>query len=193
MWGRTGSTASIRRQKAGSQATKSAGATKRKEKAMAKNNSFIFGLLLVMILALSSCQQGNVFQDVKDVPDARWNKNQVYSYNFTIEDTLQPYHVLLNVRNTTQYKYRNLFLFIETTSPRGNTVRDTFECVLANERGRWYGSGWGDIYENEIPYKKYIRFPHSGTYSIEIQQAMRTNNLKHITDIGVIIRKAKKQ
>jgi len=145
------------------------------------------------MLGLFGCQSNNVFQEIRDIPESSWNKNNIISYNFHIEDTLQPYHVLLNVRNTSQYKYRNLFLFIETTSPQGNTVRDTFECVLADERGRWYGKGWGDVYENEIPYKKYIRFPRSGTYSIEIQQAMRTDNLRHITDMGVIIRKAKTQ
>lgn len=160
---------------------------------MAKNNSSILGVTLVFMLGLFACQSNNVFQDVRDVPESRWNKDNILSYNFRIEDTLQPYHVFLNVRNTSQYNYRNLFLFIETTSPQGNTVRDTFECVLADERGRWYGKGWGDVYENEIPYKQFIRFPRTGTYSIEIQQAMRTNNLKHITDIGVIIRKAKTQ
>jgi len=160
---------------------------------MATNNRRLFWLAGVFMLGLFSCQPNNVFQDVRDIPESSWSKNNILSYNFRIEDTLQPYHVMLNVRNTTKYQYRNLFLFIETTSPQGNTVRDTFECVLADERGRWYGKGWGDVYENEIPYKKFIRFPRSGTYSIEIQQAMRTNKLRHITDMGVIIRKAKNQ
>jgi gliding motility-associated lipoprotein GldH len=158
---------------------------------MAKRISLHLAGLVAGLLLIAGCQSNNVYQDVKDIPGEGWSKNNILSYKFNISDTLQPYHVLLNIRNTTKYPYRNLYLFIETTSPQGHSVRDTFECTLADERGRWYGKGWGDVYENEIPYKQYIRFPDSGTYTIDIQQAMRTNSLKHITDIGVIVEKAK--
>ena len=84
-----------------------------------------------------------------------------------------------------------MYLFIETTSPEGNSVRDTFEIMLANNKGRWYGSGWGDIYEVKTPYKRFVRFPNSGTYTMEVQQAMRTEQLKHVTDFGIQIEKAK--
>ena len=159
---------------------------------MAKSNKFLW-IAVIFLLGIAGCQSDSIFQKVKDIPESGWNKHNVLSYTFSIEDTLQPYHVFLNVRSTSKYNYRNLFLFIETTSPQGHTVRDTFECMLADERGRWYGKGWGDVYENQIPYKKFIRFPKSGNYSIEIQQAMRTSDLKHITDMGVIIQKAKTQ
>jgi len=158
---------------------------------MAKRISFNLAGLLAGLLLIAGCQSNDVYQNVKDIPGEGWHKNNILTYRFNISDTLQPYHVLLNIRNTTQYPYQNLYLFIETASPQGYTVRDTFECTLADDRGRWYGKGWGDVYENEIPYKQYIRFPDSGTYTLDIQQAMRTSSLKHITDIGVIVEKAK--
>jgi gliding motility-associated lipoprotein GldH len=152
-------------------------------------------LLLVSVLfsVFYSCNSDLHYRESKDIPDSEWNKNNILSYKFSISDTLQPYNVYLNVRNTSKYQFRNLYLFVETTSPSGQSVKDTFECILADEKGRWYGKGWGDIYENKILYKKFIRFPRSGTYSIEIQQAMRKANLKHITDLGVLIEEAKIQ
>ncbi|MFP4620026.1 MAG: gliding motility lipoprotein GldH [Bacteroidales bacterium] len=146
---------------------------------------FLFGLI--------SCNSNVVHRESKDIPGAEWNKNNILSYTFNIEDTLQPYHVYLNVRNSSEYRFRNLYLFIETTSPHGHTVKDTFECMLADEKGRWYGHGWGDVYENKIPYRQYVRFPSKGSYSIEIQQAMRRDNLKHLTDIGIVLEEAKIQ
>ncbi|MGM0532638.1 MAG: gliding motility lipoprotein GldH [Bacteroidota bacterium] len=157
---------------------------------MKKNSSIFLGAVLSLIL-IYSCDSNVIHRETKDITDSEWNKNNILSYNFKIEDTLQPYNVYLNLRNTSKYQFRNLFLFIETTSPRGNTVRDTFECMLADDKGRWYGKGWGDIYENKIPFKEYIRFPAKGTYGIKIQQAMRRSDLKHITDIGIVIEKAK--
>ena len=84
---------------------------------------------------------------------------------------------------------QNLFLFVTTTSPNGSTLRDTFECYLADERGKWTGSGWGDIYDNQFIYKGNIRFPVSGVYTFEYVQAMRTDKLDYISDIGLRIEK----
>lgn len=147
--------------------------------------------LIVLSLFIYSCQSDTIYRESKDIPDAKWDKTNILNFNFTIQDTVKPYSVYVNIRNTSRYAFRNLYLFIETTAPEGYAVRDTFECILANDKGRWYGKGWGDIYENKIPYHRYIRFPEPGTYSIEVQQAMRKNPLKHITDIGIIIEEAK--
>jgi len=157
---------------------------------MIKNSRIFLGALLALFL-IHGCNSNVIHNETKDIPGSEWNKNQILSYDFKIEDTLQPYNVYLSVRNTSKYRFRNLYLFIETTSPRGNTVRDTFECMLADDRGRWYGKGWGDVYENKIPYKEYIRFPAKGTYGMKIEQAMRRSDLKHITDIGIVIEEAK--
>ena len=158
---------------------------------MRKNDRIFLWLLGLLMFLLYNCNSNVIHRESKDIPDSEWKKNNILSYNFKIKDTLQPYNLYLNIRNTSKYQFRNLFLFIETTSPQGNTVRDTFECILADEKGRWYGKGWGDLYENKIPYKQYIRFPRKGTYGIEIQQAMRRTNLKNITDIGIVIEEAK--
>ena len=147
--------------------------------------------LIAILFAFSACNKGEIYNSTHDLKNSEWDTSNVVNFNFQVEDTLQPYDVFINLRHTSKYKYRNLFLFIETTSPAGNTVKDTFECMLADKKGQWYGKGWGDMYQNKIPYKRFIRFPQSGTYSIELKQAMRTEKLKHISDIGIEIETAK--
>ncbi len=147
--------------------------------------------LIIILVIISACNKDDIYNNTHDIKNSTWEASNVINFNFQVEDTLQPYDVYLNLRHTSQYQYRNLFLFIETTSPEGHTVKDTFECMLADKRGRWYGKGWGNMYQNKIPYKRYVRFPHSGTYSIEVKQAMRTKKLKHISDIGIEIETAK--
>jgi gliding motility-associated lipoprotein GldH len=84
---------------------------------------------------------------------------------------------------------QNLHLIVNTTSPNGSELKERFECYLADDRGKWIGSGWGDIYDNQFIYKKNIRFPISGTYIFKYTQAMRTDNLEYISDIGLRIEK----
>ena len=114
-------------------------------------------------------------------------------FHVDIVDTISSHNIYLNVRNTSQYAYQNLFVFLQTTSPTGLSLRDTLECYLADDRGKWLGSGWGDIYYNRFIYKRNIRFPVSGNYTFKVIQGMRSNQLKYITDVGIRIEKSENQ
>lgn len=156
-----------------------------------RNTNFLLVFSLVVLWVFPSCNADQVYNETYDLENASWSQSNVLNYRFSIEDTLQPHHVLFNIRHTSRYKYRNIYLFVTTTSPEGATIRDTFELMLADDKGRWHGNGWGDVYEMTTPYKRFVRFPNKGTYSMEVQQAMRTENLQHVTDFGVQIVKAK--
>ena len=55
--------------------------------------------------------------------------------------------------------FRNIYLFVTTTSPDGKTITDTLQYNLADEKGKWYGKGFGDIHELNLPYKSNVYFP----------------------------------
>ncbi len=146
-------------------------------------------LFACIIISLFSCDPNQIFENNIDISDFSWHKDSIIRFEVDVQDTINPHNIYINVRNTSRYKMQNLFLFINTTSPTGNSLRDTFECYLSDERGKWTGSGWGDIYDNQFIYKKNIRFPVSGTYIFEYIQAMRVDNLEYISDIGLRIEK----
>ncbi|MFW6096330.1 MAG: gliding motility lipoprotein GldH [Bacteroidota bacterium] len=150
--------------------------------------------LIVAIVFLSlmySCNPNRIYNESTDLKNAKWDSSNILTYRVNIEDTVNAYNIFFYVRHTSEYQYQNLYLFVETTSPEGFRVRDTVDLLLANDRGAWHGKGWGNIFEYSAPYKQYIRFPKSGTYTIDVQQAMRTNSLKNIKDFGINIEKAK--
>lgn len=146
-----------------------------------------------VIFILTSCDTNQVFEKNVELIDYTWNKDSIVKIDVDIKDTISPHNIYINVRNTSRYEMQNLFLFINTTSPNGIVLRDTFECYLADERGKWIGNGWGDIFDNQFIYKQNIRFPVSGTYHFEYIQAMRKEKLKYISDIGLRIEKVEFQ
>lgn len=148
-----------------------------------------FFLLISLVLIFYSCDPNHVFEQNIEIDEFAWNKDSIIKFEVDIRDTINPHNIYVNVRNTSRYKMQNLFLFIKTTSPIGSELLDTFECYLADERGKWNGSGWGDIYDNQFIYKRNIRFPISGIYTFEYTQAMRTDYLEYISDIGLKIEK----
>lgn len=145
-------------------------------------------LILISVLVLS-CDQNRIFEQNINLPDNSWKRNNVLVFNVEITDTIHPHNIFLNIRNGGQYQFRNLYMFIKTVSPSGQWIRDTVECVLADEKGDWHGSGLGDIYALQVPYKRNVRFPYEGMYSFEIEQGMRTEELKQVFDIGLRVEK----
>ncbi len=148
-----------------------------------------FLLILLVVFFAASCDSGMVFDENKDIPQRKWNKDKAAVFKVEIQDTVNIHNVYVNVRNSGSYEYNNLFLFITTTAPGGAMIRDTFECALADDKGKWYGSGIGDIWSARVPYKMNIKFPRIGTYTFEIEQAMRVTTLEEIMDIGIRVEK----
>lgn len=64
---------------------------------------------------------------------------------------------------------------------------DTVNCELADEFGRWSGSGWGSLYQHEIKLKGNVKYGRSGKKIITVQQAMRDDMVQGVADIGIRI------
>lgn len=156
---------------------------------MRRISILIFLVLISSAIFLVSCDTDSVFDKYTTIPDMKWDSKSPVVFNVDIKDTINPHNVYINIRNSSKYENMNLFLFVHTLSPSGAELVDTFECMLADDRGKWLGTGWGDIYDNRFVYKQQVRFPVQGEYTFEITQAMRTEELKNISDVGLRIDK----
>ena len=83
-------------------------------------------------------------------------------FKIPVRDTLNSNNIYLILRTGSSYPYRNIFLFVTTTSPDGKSITDTLQYDIADEKGNWYGKGFGDIHELKLPYKSNVFFPVSG-------------------------------
>ncbi len=154
--------------------------------------NYSFLLILVSSLFLSSCDRNVVFTDSKPMPSEIWKLMDIASFNVPVTDTVNSNNVLFTIRTGSSYPYRNIFLFVTTTSPEGKSITDTLQYNLADEKGKWYGKGFGDIHELKLPYKTNVYFPRKGIYQFNIQHGMRIEDLKGVYDIGIRIEKISK-
>ena len=115
--------------------------------------------------------------------------NDKIKFHVNITDLQSRYSFYFNVRNANDYQFSNLYLFLHTNLPGGKITRDTIELQLADYDGKWLGSGITGIKFNRFLFQKGVRFPITGEYLFTIEQAMRTNDLKGITDIGIRLEK----
>lgn len=156
-----------------------------------RNTKASSGLMLVffpfILFFLAGCSKGVVFDNNKSIESDVWKSDQVIRFDVPVEDTVHIYKFYLNLRNTTSYRYANIFLFIDSTFPDGKQARDTVECILADPSGKWLGKGISNIRDNQVLLRRGLRFPQKGNYIFEFEQAMREQELKGIMDIGLRI------
>ena len=150
---------------------------------------FIFFLLIISAFSIISCDKNRIYEKNKEIKNNNWNISDFKKFDVMIEDTLSLHKFYLNIRNTGDYKYSNIYIFITTSFPDNSIIRDTAQIILADKDGRWLGTGLGNIKDIRILFKKGIRFPQKGIYSFTIEQGMRDQNLEGIADIGIRIEK----
>jgi len=122
------------------------------------------------------------------MPIQGWHKDSVLHYPVNIDDSISPYEILIVVRNTTEYPYQNLWLFVDEYEEDVCIHRDTIEAMLADEYGRWLGKG-SRRYELPLLYSGSHRFTRTGNHTFTIQQGMRVDCLTGITEVGLVIKK----
>lgn len=147
-------------------------------------NRFI-AILIFALVTIAACDRAAVYDQSVTIPNEKWNVDSLAIFTMPVADTVSAYNLYINLRNTNDYQFQNLYLFVDIFAPNGASIRDTFECYLANDHGKWLGKGKGKIYDNRFLYRQSVKFTTRGDYRIQLQQAMRVDDLKGLVNIGI--------
>ncbi len=157
---------------------------------------FRFSISCIVFITLISCNSTVVFDNYTSIPEAKWHKDSILKFEFNPIDTVSRNNIYVNLRNTKNFAYNNLFLIVDINFPNQTKVTDTLEYEMADAEGKFLGSGLTDLKENKLEYKTNVIFPNTGTYTISVQHAMRKSGdvgglvlLEGITDVGLQIEK----
>lgn len=131
-----------------------------------------------------------MFEENQEITGGVWDMNQRVAFDFEVPDTITKYNFYFNIRNTDDYKFSNLYVFMHIDFPNGKKGVDTVELPLTNADYSWVGTGQGEVYDCQLIFRKGVRFPVSGKYHVEIEQAMRMEKLPGIHDVGIRIERA---
>jgi gliding motility-associated lipoprotein GldH len=154
-----------------------------------KINNLLVGLLLCVAMA---CSHNSVYDEYRSFPDTGWEKGSIARFEVDITQPGIPCNMLVNIRHNSHYPYQNFWMFISTTTPDGIITKDTIECYLADNRGKWLGSGLSSVYNMPVLIKQNTVFSKAGKYTIVVRQGMRDDVLPGITNVGLEIDKVGK-
>ncbi len=157
-----------------------------------RNLSFLW----IVILLIQACQSDMIYNKYVSIEKNEWGKELVLEFEIPVQDTVNSYNLFINLRNTKDYGFSNLFLITQMTFPDQSKVIDTLEYEMTDAAGHFLGSGFSDIKENKLFYKNNVRFQEPGNYLFQVKQAMRNRNkieginpLLGVSDVGISMEK----
>jgi gliding motility-associated lipoprotein GldH len=147
-------------------------------------------IIFFSCLFLLSCGKDQVvYNHYLAIDRSAWEKGKEYYFTFQIDENTVPYNITLEIRNNNLYPYQNLWILLKGEPPVGPMVRDTMECMLADDFGKWLGNGIS-LFQTSFPIKTNYFFADTGRYTFSFRQGMRSDTLKGIQEIGLLIEKA---
>ena len=148
------------------------------------NSAAVVGFFALLMV---SCGYNPTFQQSKSIVDGLWSKNSIVSIVVPVVDTLNYNDIYIDVRHLNSYPYSNLYLFVNVVAPNGDNVTDTLEYRLADDYGTWLGKKSSRIWDCRLPFRAMVKFAQEGSYTFNIQQGMRADELEGISDVGLTI------
>jgi len=148
-------------------------------------NRLSFLIFLTSVITLTACRDNVLFNEAQDMPAKTWVLSDVPAFRVPVDDTLHSNNISFSIRTGSSYPFRNIYLFVTTISPRGAVLTDTLQYNLADEKGKRYGKGFGDIRELTLPFRLNVYFPEKGTYTVKVRHGMRLQELKGVYDFGM--------
>ena len=153
----------------------------------------ILGCLILIALtgSFAGCSSGNTIIDKNDdVENHNWTYVNKFRYDATIDDISSLYNIDINLRVTGDYKYSNMFILLTQVGPDKKSTATRIELKLADKDGAWLGKGSGNLYSFQLPMLAGYKFPAKGTYTFYVEQNMRDNPLREVSNVGLRVEKA---
>lgn len=150
----------------------------------------VLSAITLVFLATGCSDPAAVIDQNFVIANNNWSYVNKIKTRVTIADETIPYNLYMNLRVTADYKYANLFVLIKQINPDKKASTTRYEFKLANADGEWLGDGSGSIYSYQVPFKKGYKFPAKGVYTFEIEQNMRDNPLRDVTDVGMRVERS---
>jgi gliding motility-associated lipoprotein GldH len=147
---------------------------------------YIYFSLLIILICLS-CKNREAYYNFYELKDSEWSK--LDTLYFDIDSAAiqlnTPYDICIELVNNSDYPYQNIWLYFQDNFERNSFVKVEKQYELADPLGKWYGSGFGSLYELSLDYKKRISFSEKRNYQLKVVQGMRDEPLVGIEKIGV--------
>jgi gliding motility-associated lipoprotein GldH len=139
---------------------------------------------------LFSCSEQPFYEKVYSFKNNEWSQRVKPSFTIDIKDINIEYNFVITLRTTTDYKFSNLWIYMNTITPDGTKAREPFQIAVTNPDGSWAGIKTGTIVELPLQFNK-RRLPKKGKYTFTLEQGITDSKIDEVLDIGLRVTEGK--
>jgi gliding motility-associated lipoprotein GldH len=147
---------------------------------------WIFGCFILLLAACS--EEGKIADQVREIPNSRWNYDQIPEFPFVIDKPGITYNFFLKLRIQKSYPYENLYLLTHIRTPDGKIQTKRVNFTLTDDLGRPLGKSSGNSIDYELPMFSNRKMEGAGQYAVAIEQNLRDSVVNGIESIGIKIK-----
>jgi gliding motility-associated lipoprotein GldH len=142
---------------------------------------------MLIIYINISCDKQEIYYRFHELKNETWAQSDTLMFDIdsTLFEVNKSYNLTIEATNSVGYPYRNIWFFIQMNIDNDSTFTNTSkEFQLADEFGKWKGSGFGSLYQSSFPFGR-ITFKEKRNYRIKLEHGMRDEPLKGIDKVGI--------
>lgn len=145
--------------------------------------------LLPLIISLFSCDPLRLKEQNENLAGRTWHKDSVLTFMFRVDDIHKSYNFYMNIRNTLNYPFQNIYVNYSLEDTLGNIYeKDLINLQLFDRiTGKPLGSGLGDIFDHQELFLETYSFNNPGVYMLKMEQYMRRDELPEVVSAGMRI------
>lgn len=141
----------------------------------------------LLFTTLASCSGGEDYSRFHHIENGKWYRDSLLVF---MVDSLIPvlgttYDVTVELTTNHSYPYRDLWLQIDQDLTDSLVRADTLRYLLADEYGKWLGSGTGGLNQLSLPYRSFTPRDSVYNYRLVIRQIMDDNPLRGVEKVGI--------
>lgn len=148
----------------------------------------IISSCFILLFFAASCSTEHAYHNSFRIPGKGWEIGKAFVFQDSLrKDQPEKLKASINLRHNALYPYSDLWLFIKIKTSDGYIHKDTIELKLANNDGKWTGTGWGSVYSLDYPFAEFkvLKGSEKRWFRIEIKNGMRDQTLTGLEDIGL--------
>jgi gliding motility-associated lipoprotein GldH len=139
--------------------------------------------LFLLGLLYASCDQDQLFEAKREIPNAQWTYRDSLVFEFEVKDTTSRYDFFLNIDyQKNQYPFQNLYMRFNTMYPNGKSIKKQLSFDIFAPTGEPLEAG-----SRHIALQENAFFNQIGKHRIVMEQFTRRDSLPGISAIGLEI------
>jgi gliding motility-associated lipoprotein GldH len=149
-------------------------------------------VLSVLSFLFVSCNKSEVYNKFDDgFTENRWQKNDVRTYEFTIDDTTKLYNITFRFSHVYDYQFNSVPIHFTIVNPQGEEQKKRIDLQIKDAAGKELAECSVDFCDLNYMLQQKVQL-QKGTYKIIVSHSFEGPYLPNILGIGLKVEEDKK-